>query len=207
MNNEQFWIEHLKNHYNEKFVSNIVENAFPFSEYIFSDKSIIKIRNFFLVYDSNNLLIRPEERKFINVEKSKHSHSVETILPSFDYLETRVVEDENYRFKCECFRNKFLLRDIRLEKVIESNELWNTINQNNIKFKSDRLQRLTFRWLKEAIELKSNFLIIKVNPTEDNIYKLTSFNHSWQDINKIGKNKYILAIKNEDLKNVLKHFS
>lgn len=126
---------------------------------------------------------------------------------SFDYLETRVVEDENYRFKCECFRNKFLFKDIRLEKVIESNELWNTINQNIIKFKSDRLQRLTFRWLEEAIELKSSFLIIKVNPTEDNIYKLTSFNHSWKDLNKIGKNKYILAIKNEDLKNVLKHFS
>lgn len=207
MNNEQFWIEHLKNNYNEKFVSNIVENAFPFSRYIFSDKSIIKIRNFFLVYDSNNLQTRPEERKFINVEKSKHSHSVETILPSFDYLETRVVEDKNYRFKCECFRNKFLLRDIRLKKVIESNELWNTINQNNIKFKSDRLQRLTFRWFEEAIDLKSNFLLIKVNPTEDNSNKLISFNHSWEDINKIGKNKYILAIKNEDLKIVLKHFS
>lgn len=207
MNNEQFWIEHLKNNYNEKFVLNVVENAFPFSRYIFSDKSLIKIRNFFLVYDSNNLDIPIEERRFSNVEQSKHSHTFETMLPSFDMFETRVVEDENYRFKCECFRNKFLLSDIRLEKVIESNELWNSINQNNIKFKSDRLQRLTLRWLEEAIDLKSNFLLIKVNPTEDNSNKLISFNHSWEDINKIGKNKYILAVKNEDLRNVIKHFS
>ena len=44
MNNEQFWIEHLKNHYNEKFISNIVEPTFPYSQYIISDKSLINFK-------------------------------------------------------------------------------------------------------------------------------------------------------------------
>ena len=203
------WENHIKRNYNEQFIDSFLENTSSFSRpsddlsgvanhYIFTNKSLTKYNRADRIYDVDNPILPKLYRKHQDVEQSKHNKDFYTKIPNSTRLGSKIVDDSTYDHKCECFRNKLSLNEIRLNKILRPNEFWDYYKD--------------YDWERELYPLQSSFMVNA--SVEQNIFILLNLDvdiksitlsmvqrYDWNE-NFMGNREMVLIVKKENAENI-----
>ena len=210
----KFWENHLKRNYQENYVSSYKENAHTFASanssyglgslgdtYIFTESSLIKIQKYDNVYDAENMILPKLYRKHSDVEHYKHTNKFVTKVPNSTRLSSKLIEDEIYQYKCECFQNKLSLSDISYQKVLNSQEFWNTYKESEF---SDEAYNLKLNFFKNATTEGNSFILFNMSDLLSNFQYSLLQRYGWEtNIVNYEKKEMILITQNEYVDDVV----